>query len=166
MTTVRLTTNRGDLVIQLYTAEAPKTVENFLTYVRQGFYDNTLFHSSVRGLFVAGGLLGPYMLKKATRAPIRSEANNGLKNTAHSVAMSRSRDPHSATAGFFINFADHEFLDHSAETIEGWGYTVFGKVVEGLGVLDQVERVSTKSVAGYRDVPAEDIVVQKAEVID
>ncbi|MFJ6769925.1 peptidylprolyl isomerase [Kitasatospora sp. NPDC091257] len=166
MSKVKLSTNHGDIVLRLDAEKAPETVENFLQYVRDGFYDGTVFHRVINGFMVQGGGMEPGMKQKKTRAPIQNEADNGLKNTKYTVAMARTGDPHSATAQFFINVADNDFLDHSGKNAQGWGYAVFGEVVEGQNVVDAVKTVPTGSRSGHQDVPKEDVVIEKAEVVE
>ncbi|MBL8444220.1 MAG: peptidyl-prolyl cis-trans isomerase [Zoogloeaceae bacterium] len=162
---VKLHTNHGEIVIELDAAKAPETVKNFLAYVEAGHYDNTVFHRVIDGFMIQGGGFEPGMTQKPTQAPIKNEADNGLKNTAGTVAMARTQDPHSATAQFFINVADNGFLNHSAPTAQGWGYCVFGSVTEGLDVVNKIRTVKTGSKGFHQDVPAEDVVIERAEVI-
>nr|WP_223243914.1 peptidylprolyl isomerase [Streptomyces sp. CBMA156] len=161
-----MSTNHGDIVLELNADKAPATVENFLQYVRDGFYDGTVFHRVIRGFMVQGGGLEPGMNQKKTRGPIQNEADNGLKNTKYTVAMARTSDPHSATAQFFINASDNAFLNHSGKNVQGWGYTVFGEVVEGQAVVDAIEGVATGSKSGHQDVPKDDVVLKRAEVVE
>jgi peptidyl-prolyl cis-trans isomerase B (cyclophilin B) len=163
--TVRLHTNHGAIDIELDTERAPKTVENFLAYVQAGHYDNTLFHRVINGFMIQGGGFTPGMGQKPTRAPIPNEAGNGLRNSKHTVAMARTSDPHSATAQFFINVADNDFLNHSAPSGQGWGYCVFGKVVEGNEVINKIRAVRTGRSGGHQDVPEEDVLIERAEVL-
>ncbi len=160
---VRLHTNRGVIGIELDAERAPKTVENFLQYVRSGHYNNTLFHRVINGFMIQGGGFEAGMRQKPTRAPIENEATNGLRNTKYSVAMARTTDPHSATSQFFINVADNDFLNHSAPSGQGWGYCVFGKVVEGNDVVDEIRSVRTIRSGGHQDVPEEDVLIERAE---
>ncbi len=160
--TVELTTNAGTLRIELDDAKAPLTCENFLAYVRAGHYDGTLFHRVIKGFMVQGGGFAAGMQQKPTRETIRNEANNGLKNDKYALAMARTSAPHSASAQFFINTADNAFLDFSAETPQGWGYAVFGRVVDGTDVVDRIERVATGNRGGHGDVPTEDVLIVKA----
>ncbi|HWP20165.1 MAG TPA: peptidylprolyl isomerase [Burkholderiaceae bacterium] len=159
---VELHTNHGVIKIELDAAKAPKTVENFLNYVRRGHYDGTIFHRVIDGFMIQGGGFEPGMKQKPTDAPIENEANNGLKNDRYTIAMARTQAPHSATAQFFINVADNEFLNFRSETPQGWGYTVFGKVVEGTDVVDKIKGVKTGRRGFHDDVPNEDVVIQKA----
>ncbi len=162
---VRLETNQGVIVLELDSKAAPKTVENFLGYVRGGFYDGTIFHRVIKGFMIQGGGLTADMQNKPTREPILNEADNGLKNQRGTVAMARTNRPHSATSQFFINSADNPFLDHKEKTIQGWGYCVFGKVVEGMNVVDYIENLSTATRDGRRDVPTSPVVIKRAVVM-
>ncbi|MFD8599052.1 peptidylprolyl isomerase [Kitasatospora sp. NPDC059646] len=166
MSKVKLNTNHGDIVIRLDEEKAPATAANFLQYVRDGFYDGTVFHRVINNFMVQGGGMEPGLRRKETRSPIQNEADNGLKNVKYSVAMARTSDPHSATAQFFINVADNAFLDHTAKSGPGWGYAVFGEVVEGQEVVDSIKAVPTTSKGGHADVPKEDVVLVSAEVVD
>ncbi|WP_118179175.1 peptidylprolyl isomerase [Paraburkholderia phosphatilytica] len=163
---VELHTNHGIIKIELDAEKAPKTVENFLAYVKKGHYDGTVFHRVIDGFMIQGGGFEAGMKQKPTDAPIENEANNGLKNVHGSLAMARTNDPHSATAQFFINVNDNDFLNHSSPTPQGWGYAVFGKVVEGLEVLDSIRRVKTGSKGFHQDVPVDDVVIEKAVVVE
>jgi peptidyl-prolyl cis-trans isomerase B (cyclophilin B) len=165
MTKVRLTTSAGPIVLELDDENAPASTANFLEYVRAGHYDNTVFHRVIDGFMIQGGGMEPGMKQKPTRKPIANEAGNGLKNRKYTVAMARTGDPHSATAQFFINVADNAFLDHKGPSPQGWGYAVFGKVVEGADVVDKIKGVATGSKGGHQDVPVDDVVIQKAEAI-
>ncbi len=162
---VILHTNHGDISLELDAAKAPKTVANFLQYVRDGHYDNTLFHRVIDGFMVQGGGMTAGMKQKPTRAGVENEAANGLKNARYTVAMARTSDPHSATAQFFINVGDNAFLDHTAPTAQGWGYCVFGKVVAGQDVVDRIKGVATGSSGHHQDVPREDVVILRAEEV-
>src|SRR5512145_1284060 len=159
MRKVRLDTNHGAIVLELDDANAPATVANFLQYAQDGHYDNTVFHRVIDGFMVQGGGFAPGMNQKPTDAPIENEANNGLKNQKYSVAMARTSAPHSASAQFFINVADNDFLDHKSPTPQGWGYAVFGKVVGGQDVVDRVKGVATGNRGGHGDVPKDDVVL-------
>jgi peptidyl-prolyl cis-trans isomerase B (cyclophilin B) len=161
---VRLHTNHGVIGIELDAQNAPKTVENFLQYVRTGHYNNTIFHRVINGFMIQGGGFEPGMRQKPTAAPIPNEATNGLRNTKYTLAMARTSDPHSATAQFFINVADNAFLDHTAPNGQGWGYCVFGKVVEGNDIVDKIRAVRTGRSGGHQDVPEEDVIIERAEV--
>jgi peptidyl-prolyl cis-trans isomerase B (cyclophilin B) len=156
-------TNFGDIKIELDFENAPKTAENFKQYVEEGFYDGTIFHRVIDGFMVQGGGFEPGMKQKATREPIENEADNGLKNTVGTLAMARTMDPHSASAQFFINVKDNDFLNHSGKNMQGWGYAVFGKVSEGMDVVEKIKAVRTTSAAGHQDVPADDVIIEKAE---
>ncbi len=159
---ITLKTNMGDIVIELDEEKAPKTAENFKQYVRDGFYDGTIFHRVINNFMIQGGGFTPDMMQKATREPIENEANNGLKNEAGTIAMARTADPHSATAQFFINVKDNNFLDHPGQ--DGWGYCVFGKVTDGMDVIEKIKNVETTNKAGHSDVPVEPVVIEKAEI--
>jgi peptidyl-prolyl cis-trans isomerase B (cyclophilin B) len=163
---VELHTNHGVIKLELDAEKAPKSVENFLNYVKAGHYDNTVFHRVIDGFMIQGGGFEPGMKQKPTAEPINNEANNGLKNVNGSVAMARTNDPHSATAQFFINVNDNEFLNHSSPTPQGWGYAVFGKVVEGMDVVEKIKKVKTGSKGFHQDVPADDVVIEKAVIVD
>jgi peptidyl-prolyl cis-trans isomerase B (cyclophilin B) len=165
MSRVKMQTSLGDFVLELDEAKAPDTVANFLQYVRDGFYDNTVFHRVIDGFMIQGGGFEPGMKQKPTRAPVKNEAGNGLKNKAYTAAMARTSDPHSATAQFFVNVTDNSFLDFRAATPEAFGYCVFGHVVEGTDVVDKIKGVKTGSRGFHQDVPAEDVVINKAEVM-
>ncbi|MBN9475494.1 MAG: cyclophilin [Bordetella sp. SCN 67-23] len=164
-TRVNLHTNHGLIGLELDGEKAPKTVENFVAYVNSGHYDNTIFHRVINGFMIQGGGFEPGMSQKPTQAPIENEAANGLKNDRYTVAMARTNAPHSASAQFFINVANNDFLNFSSPTPQGWGYAVFGKVVEGADVIEKIKGVKTGSRAGHQDVPVEDVVVTKAEVV-
>lgn len=159
---VLLETSSGDVLLELFAEKAPKTVANFLEYVDGGFYANTIFHRVIPGFMIQGGGLGARMNEKITRDPVENEADNGLKNERGSLAMARTQDPHSATAQFFINLADNGFLDHSAPTLQGWGYCVFGKVVEGMDVVDKIAKIKTKSNGIHDDVPVDMVLISGA----
>lgn len=162
---IRFTTNMGVFDVELNEAAAPKTCENFLSYVRSGFYNGTIFHRVIGGFMIQGGGFEPGLKQKQTKAPIENEANNGLKNDKYTIAMARTNEPHSATSQFFINVADNDFLNHTSPTSRGWGYAVFGKVVSGTDVIDAIARVRTASRSWYGDVPVEDVVMEKVEEI-
>ena len=163
---IRLHTNHGSISLELDAARAPKTVENFLSYVKSGHYDGTIFHRVINGFMIQGGGFQPGMGQKPTQAPIQNEAGNGLKNDKYTIAMARTSDPHSATAQFFINVADNAFLNHTAPTGQGWGYCVFGKVTDGFDVVDKIKSVSTGRYGMHQDVPETDVVITKAEVVE
>ncbi|RQS73950.1 peptidyl-prolyl cis-trans isomerase [Burkholderia sp. Bp8963] len=162
---VELHTNHGVIKLELDAAKAPKTVENFLNYVKKGHYDGTVFHRVINGFMIQGGGFEPGLKQKPTDAPIDNEANNGLKNDNYTIAMARTNDPHSATAQFFINVNDNDFLNHSSPTPQGWGYAVFGKVVEGQDVVDKIKAVKTGNAGFHQDVPTDDVVIEKAIVV-
>lgn len=159
---VTLKTNHGDIRIELDFDKAPNTSENFAQYVRDGFFDGTIFHRVIDGFMVQGGGMNPDMSQKTTRAPIENEADNGLKNDIGTVAMARTNDPHSATAQFFINIANNSFLNHSGKNAQGWGYAVFGRVVDGMDVVNVIKSIPTGNRAGHQDVPKEDVVIEQA----
>ena len=160
---VILHTNHGPITLELDAARAPKTVANFLDYVRGGHFNNTLFHRVIDGFMIQGGGFSPDFSQKSTRAPVANEATNGLKNAKYTVAMARTSDPHSATAQFFINVADNGFLDHRSPDAKGWGYCVFGKVVDGTAVVDKIAGVATGSRGGHQDVPTTNVVIERVE---
>jgi peptidyl-prolyl cis-trans isomerase B (cyclophilin B) len=162
---VKLHTNLGTITLELDTQRAPQTVANFLQYVNDGHYSNTVFHRVIENFMIQGGGFEPGMRQKSTGQPIQNEADNGLKNAAYTIAMARTSDPHSATAQFFINVADNDFLNHTAQTAQGWGYCVFGRVVHGTEVVDKVRSVKTGRSGMHQDVPLEDVVIQRAEVL-
>jgi peptidyl-prolyl cis-trans isomerase B (cyclophilin B) len=162
---VLLSTSMGDIKVALYEKEAPETVKNFLSYVNDKFYDGTIFHRVIPGFMVQGGGMTPDMRQKPTNAPIKNEAANGLKNEVGTLAMARTGDPHSATAQFFINVKNNDFLDFRNESVEGYGYCVFGKVVEGLDVVRKIELVKTGRKGGHSDVPLEQVVLKSATVV-
>ena len=162
---VKLHTTHGAITLELDVAKAPATVENFLNYVNSGHFNNTIFHRVIDGFMIQGGGFEPGMKQKPTSAQIKNEANNKLKNDIYTIAMARTSDPHSATAQFFINVGNNDFLNHTAPTAQGWGYCVLGKVTAGSEVVDKIKGVKTGTRAGHQDVPAEDVVIQKAEVV-
>ena len=162
---IRMHTSFGAIDIDLNESKAPKTAENFLKNVNAGHYNNTLFHRVIDGFMIQGGGFEPGMKQKPTGEEIQNEANNGLKNVRYSVAMARTSDPHSATAQFFINLQDNDFLDHSAPTAQGWGYCVFGQVVAGQDVVDRIKSVKTGKRGFHGDVPMEDVLIERAEVL-
>jgi peptidyl-prolyl cis-trans isomerase B (cyclophilin B) len=163
---VKLETSMGDIVLELDEDKAPKTVANFLEYVAAGHYDGTIFHRVIDGFMIQGGGMTTDMREKSTQAPIDNEADNGLKNIAYSVAMARTSDPHSATAQFFINVKNNDFLNHTDKNPQGWGYAVFGKVAKGHGVVNKIKTVTTGRNGMHEDVPKEPVVIVKAEVVD
>jgi peptidyl-prolyl cis-trans isomerase B (cyclophilin B) len=162
---VKLHTNHGVITIKLDAEKAPNTVKNFLDYVNSGFYSNTVFHRVIDGFMIQGGGFEPGMKQKEVNAAIQNEANNGLTNDAYTIAMARTNDPHSATAQFFINVKNNSFLNHTAQNSQGWGYCVFGKVVEGTEVVDAIKKVKTGSKGFHQDVPVEDVIIVSAEVV-
>lgn len=159
---ITLKTNHGDIIIELDHEKAPKTCENFEQYVRDGHYDGTIFHRVINNFMIQGGGFMPDMTQKATRDPIENEANNGLSNVTGSIAMARTMAPHSASAQFFINVKDNDFLDYPGQ--DGWGYCVFGKVTEGMDVVEKIKTTDTTNKAGHSDVPVEPILIEKAEL--
>ena len=159
---IKLETSKGNMVIELDAEKAPLSAANFVEYVNDGFYDGLIFHRVIPNFMVQGGGMNPDMSQKANKAPIQNEANNGLKNDRGTLAMARTNDPHSATSQFFINLKDNDFLNHTSETPAGWGYTVFGKVVEGLETIDEIAKVQTGNTGGHGDVPTEAITIIKA----
>lgn len=161
---VKLHTNFGTITLELDAERAPETVKNFLSYAERGFYNNTVFHRVIDGFMIQGGGFEPGMRQKETNAPVKNEADNGLKNDRYTIAMARTSDPHSATAQFFINLKNNDFLNFSAPTGQGWGYCVFGRVVEGTDVVDKIKGVNTGTNSGHADVPNEDVVIERAEV--
>ena len=162
---VELQTNHGSITLALDSEKAPVTVENFKSYVESGHYDGTIFHRVIDGFIIQGGGFDHDMRQKATQAEIKNEADNGLKNTTGTIAMARTSDPHSATAQFFINVADNDFLNHTAPSGQGWGYAVFGEVVEGMDVVNAIKAVSTGSHGPHQDVPRESVVIEKAQIL-
>ena len=165
MPSVLLKTNHGDITLELDAAKAPKSVANFLAYVKSGHYDGTIFHRVIDNFMIQGGGMTAGMKQKSTLDQIENEANNGLKNDRGTIAMARTSDPHSATAQFFINVNDNDFLNHTAPTPQGWGYAVFGKVINGMDVVDKIKKVKTGNAGYHQDVPTEDVVIEKASVI-
>ena len=162
---IKLTTNHGVIMLDLNAEKAPKTVANFLAYVEAGHYDNTVFHRVIKNFMIQGGGFEPDMKQKPCKAPIENEAANGLRNKRGSIAMARTGDPHSATAQFFINVVDNDFLDFKSPSGQGWGYCVFGEVSEGLDVVDKIRAVRTGNKGFHQDVPADDVIIEKAEVV-
>jgi peptidyl-prolyl cis-trans isomerase B (cyclophilin B) len=162
---IRLHTNYGDIMLELDHEKAPVTAQNFIDYVNSGYYDNTIFHRVIDEFMIQGGGFEPGMIQKKTRAPIANEAGNGLKNDKYTIAMARTSDPHSATGQFFINVKDNDFLNYKSPTAQGYGYCVFGKVVEGMDVVDKIKKVKTGTRSGHQDVPVENAILEKAEVI-
>lgn len=162
---IKLHTSHGTITVELFADKAPLTVANFVEYVKAGHYDNTVFHRVIDGFMVQGGGFEPGMKQKPTRATVKNEADNGLKNAIGTLAMARTQDPHSASAQFFINVADNDFLDFRSPTTQGWGYCVFGKVVDGMDVVDKIKGVKTGSKGFHQDVPADDVVIERAEEV-
>ncbi len=160
---IKLHTNFGVIALELDAEKAPETTRNFIAYVEAGHYDNTVFHRVIDGFMIQGGGFEPGMKQKDTREPIKNEADNGLKNDRYTIAMARTGDPHSATAQFFINVADNDFLNFKAPNGNGWGYCVFGKVVEGTDVVDRIKGVKTGNAGFHQDVPKEDVIIERAE---
>jgi peptidyl-prolyl cis-trans isomerase B (cyclophilin B) len=162
---VKLSTNFGDITLELNAEKAPITVANFLQYVESGFYDGVIFHRVIDGFMIQGGGFNADMQQKKTKDEIKNEADNGLSNDNYTIAMARTSIPDSASSQFFINAADNDFLNHTAKTPSGWGYCVFGKVVEGMDVVDKIKKVKTTSKAGHRDVPVEAVIIEKATIV-
>ena len=162
---ILMTTTIGSMTLELDADKAPKTVENFLSYVTNGHYDGTIFHRVIDNFMIQGGGFTTDMEQKSTQAPIDNEANNGLKNARGTIAMARTQDPHSATAQFFINISENDFLNHTGENMQGWGYAVFGKVTEGEEVIDKIRGVPTGNQAGHQDVPLEPIIIESVTVV-
>ena len=161
---VTLKTNFGEIKLELFEDKAPKTVENFISYVEDGFFDNTIFHRVINGFMVQGGGFTVDMEQKETKAPIQNEANNGVANEIGTVAMARTQDPHSATAQFFINVGNNDFLNHTSESVNGWGYCAFGKVTEGMDVVEKIKAVKTGNHGFHQDVPVEPVIIESATV--
>jgi peptidyl-prolyl cis-trans isomerase B (cyclophilin B) len=162
---IKLHTNHGIISLELDAVKAPDTAANFIQYVKDGHFNNTVFHRVIDGFMVQGGGFEPGMKQKPTRDPVQNEANNGLKNDMYTVAMARTSAPHSASAQFFINVGNNDFLNHSAPTPQGWGYCVFGKVVDGTDVVDKIRTVKTGNRGMHQDVPVEDVIIEKAEIV-
>ena len=162
---VNFETNLGNITIELDKKKAPKTVNNFVKYIQEGHYDKTIFHRVINGFMIQGGGFEKNMKEKATTAPIENEADNGLKNKAYTLAMARTSDPHSASAQFFINLVDNDFLNHSSKTMSGWGYAVFGKVIKGMEVVDKISEVATATKGFHDDVPVKPITIKKATIL-
>ena len=163
---IKLHTNHGVITLKLFADKAPETVANFIQYVKDGHYDNTIFHRVISNFMIQGGGFDTDMKQKTTRDTIKNEANNGVSNKEGTIAMARTMEPHSASAQFFINVKDNDFLDHSAPTVQGWGYTVFGEVVEGMDVVEAIKNVATTSKGGHQDVPRDDVIIEKAEIAE
>lgn len=162
---IKLHTNYGVITLNLFADKAPETVANFEEYVKAGHYDNTVFHRVISNFMIQGGGFEPGMKQKSTRATIKNEANNGLSNKVGTVAMARTMEPHSASAQFFINVSDNNFLDHSAPTVQGWGYAVFGEVADGMDVVNKIRSVATTMKSGHQDVPVDDVIIERAEIV-
>lgn len=165
-TMVKMDTNHGTIMLELDADSAPNTVANFLTYVKEGFFDGTIFHRVISNFMIQGGGFSEDMSQKTTHDPIKNEANNGLKNDNGTIAMARTGDPHSATAQFFINVKDNDFLNFSSETPQGWGYAVFGKVTEGMDVVEKIKGVATTTKGPYQDVPQEAVIIEKVSIVE
>ena len=165
-TIVNMQTNKGTITLELYEHKARTTVENFVAYAREGFYDGTVFHRVIPGFMIQGGGFTRRMEEKQTRAPIKNEADNGLENNAGTIAMARTPDPNSARAQFFINLKDNDFLNFKSKTTQGWGYTVFGKVTDGMDVVNSIAKVATGSRGPYQDVPEQPVVIEKVSVVE
>jgi peptidyl-prolyl cis-trans isomerase B (cyclophilin B) len=163
---IHMKTNYGTLVIELDEGKAPKTVANFLGYAKEGFYDNTIFHRVIDKFMIQGGGFGPGMTQKATHAPIENEASNSLRNARGTLAMARTSDPHSASSQFFVNVVDNDFLNYTGPTPSGWGYCVFGKVTDGMHIIDQIKGVATGSKLGHKDVPLSDILIESVLIVE
>lgn len=163
---VKIHTNYGVITLTLFADKAPITVANFLDYVKEGFYDNTIFHRVIDGFMIQGGGFEPGMDQKESKATIQNEANNGLENNLGTVAMARTNEPHSATAQFFINVGDNSFLNFKSESTDGWGYCVFAEVSDGMDVVEKIKAVATGNSGYHQDVPVEDVVIQKAEIVE
>ncbi|MBM4284833.1 MAG: peptidyl-prolyl cis-trans isomerase [Deltaproteobacteria bacterium] len=162
---VKLSTTMGDITLELFPDKAPATVANFLQYVKEGFYDGTIFHRVIDGFMIQGGGMDAQMKEKPTRAPIQNEADNGLTNDAYTIAMARTNEPHSASAQFFINVKNNDFLNHKGKTVQGWGYAVFGKVVQGQEVVDKIKMAPTGNKGFHQNVPLEPVIITKATVV-
>lgn len=163
---IKLHTNHGVITLNLFADKAPETVANFIQYVKDGHYNNTIFHRVISNFMIQGGGFDTEMKEKSTRSSIKNEANNGVSNKKGTIAMARTMEPHSASAQFFINVQDNDFLDHTAPTTQGWGYTVFGEVVDGLDVVEAIKGVATTSKNGHQDVPRENVIIEKAEFVE
>lgn len=164
-TTVQMNTNKGMITLELFNNKAPETVENFLAYAREGFYDGTIFHRVIPGFMIQGGGFTADMSQKDANSPIKNEADNGLKNDTGTIAMARTPNPHSATAQFFINVKDNDFLNFTSQTQSGWGYAVFGKVTGGTDVVKAIEQVPTGNHSGHQDVPLESVIIEKVTIV-
>lgn len=163
---IKINTNKGTIVLELDAEKAPETVANFIQYAKDDFYNGTIFHRVIDGFMIQGGGMEPGMKEKTTRGNIKNEAENGLKNDLGSVAMARTPDPHSASSQFFINLSDNKFLDFTSADSQGFGYCVFGKVVEGMDVVNDIQKVTTGTTAGHQDVPTDDVIIESVEVVE
>lgn len=163
---IKMITNKGTIMIEMNAEKAPETVANFEQYAKDGFYNGTIFHRVIDGFMIQGGGMEPGMKEKATRDSIKNEADNGLSNERGTIAMARTPDPHSASSQFFINLKDNNFLNFTSADAQGYGYCVFGKVVEGMDIVDEIKNVATGSYGGHQDVPTEDVVIESVEVVD
>ncbi len=163
---VLLQTSMGDIKLELYPEKAPATVANFVSYVNAGHYNGTIFHRVIGNFMIQGGGFDKDMQQKPTQAPIKNEANNGLKNDAGTIAMARTQDPHSASSQFFINVVNNDFLNYKSENVQGWGYAVFGKVVDGMDVVNKIKAVPTTRAGQYQDVPREPVLIESAKVLE
>lgn len=163
---IKLTTNFGVITLELNAEKAPKTVENFESYVTSGHYNGTIFHRVIKGFMIQGGGMEPGMNEKPSNEQIENEADNGLKNEHGTIAMARTNEPHSASAQFFINLSDNSFLNHTAKTADGWGYCVFGKVIDGMDVVDKIKDVATGNSGYHQDVPVNDVIIESAEIVE
>ncbi|MFT5782220.1 MAG: peptidyl-prolyl cis-trans isomerase B (cyclophilin B) [Pseudomonas sp.] len=163
---IKLHTNHGVISINLFADKAPLTAANFTQYVQDGHYENVIFHRVISNFMIQGGGFEPGMKEKATRVSIKNEADNGLSNKVGTLAMARTNEPHSASAQFFINLKDNDFLDHSSKTEQGWGYCVFGEVIEGMDIVEKIKAVATGSKGGHQDVPLEDVIIERAEIVE
>ena len=162
---IKLNTNFGTITLELNAEQAPKTVANFEGYVKTGHYNNTIFHRVINGFMIQGGGMESGMREKSTNASVENEADNGLANDRGTIAMARTMEPHSASAQFFINVSDNGFLNHRSKSADGWGYCVFGKVTDGMDIVDKIKEVSTGNKAGHQDVPVEDVIIESAEIV-
>ncbi len=163
---IKINTNKGTITLELDAEKAPKTVENFIAYAKDGFYDGTIFHRVIKGFMVQGGGMEPGMSQKKTNATIENEADNGLTNEMGTIAMARTPDPHSASSQFFINTANNSFLNFSSATADGFGYCVFGKVVDGMDVVSKIESVETGTIAGHQNVPVDEVIIESIDVVE
>ncbi len=162
---IKMTTNAGDIILELYPDKAPQTVKNFVNYTEMNFYNKTIFHRVINGFMIQGGGFTNAQDRKKTLSPIKNEADNGLKNDRGTIAMARTQDPHSATAQFFINLKNNDFLNHTRKTLNGWGYTVFGRVIEGMDIVNKIANVKTTRTAGQQNIPVDPIYIEDMKVI-